>query len=176
MQWIGRIESRDKQCKIDQIKAEKVLQETIAQISFPILSSYPVFIDCFLVSPFTIARLNRAYLHHAGPTDVITFSYWEELKKGDMGVISLDEEKVVGEIFVAPAVAARRCGEYGCSFAEELWLYVIHGLLHLAGFDDQTPEDCLQMQVEQKKIIESIKRTQSLEEIVKWIPRIGSKL
>lgn len=76
-----------------------------------------------------IHTLNREHLEHDWPTDVISF------------VFENDGDKVDGEIIVSIDTATRVSKDAGWSPADELLLYVIHGLLHLAGLDDIEPED-----------------------------------
>lgn len=81
-------------------------------------------ISVAVVDDPTIAELNRRYLDHEGPTDVLSFL----LEQGPGGL--------EGEVVTSAATALRRAGEFGWSAGEELILYVIHGTLHLAGYDD----------------------------------------
>ena len=81
-------------------------------------------VSIVIVDDRTIHRLNRRFLSHDEPTDVITFSLNDH---GD----SLD-----GEIVVSADTAERAAEEFGWTMADELLLYVIHGALHLAGYDD----------------------------------------
>jgi probable rRNA maturation factor len=78
-----------------------------------------------MVDAPTMRALNRRFLRHHGLTDVLSFRY--------------DEEPVVGEILVSPAFARRYADDHGVPYRQELARYVIHGLLHWAGHDDQTP-------------------------------------
>ena len=80
-----------------------------------------------LVGEREMARINRAYLGHEGSTDVITFDH------GSAG------RRLHGELFVSVADAVRQGGEFGVPWTEELLRYVIHGALHLAGYDDLSP-------------------------------------
>jgi probable rRNA maturation factor len=80
-----------------------------------------------------MARVHREFLGIPGPTDVITFPY--------------------GEIVVCASVAATRCVEFGHTVTEELALYCIHGLLHLAGHDDRNRSDAARMHRAQEKIL-----------------------
>jgi probable rRNA maturation factor len=73
-------------------------------------------ISVMIVSDRRIASLHRQFLNESGPTDVITFSH--------------------GEIFIGAETARRHAREFGNPLTHELRLYVIHGLLHLHGFDD----------------------------------------
>lgn len=81
----------------------------------------------YLVGAPEMARLNETFLRHEGPTDVITFDYRERAEPGPHG-----------EILVCLDVAVEQAGRYGTSWTSELLRYVIHGLLHLQGFDDRT--------------------------------------
>ncbi|MCL2304342.1 MAG: rRNA maturation RNase YbeY [Planctomycetaceae bacterium] len=79
----------------------------------------------------TIYNLNRDFLQHDYPTDVISFQTESEPENGYLE----------GEVIVSAEMAQNRAPEFGWSVKEELILYVIHGLLHLVGFDDMTAED-----------------------------------
>lgn len=76
----------------------------------------------------TIHQINNQYLQHDYPTDVISF------------VFDRQGETLHGEIVVSSDTAAASCAEYGWSEADELLLYVVHGALHLVGYDDKSPE------------------------------------
>src|SRR5947209_17588936 len=75
-------------------------------------------------------RLNRQYLQHDYPTDVLSF-----VLDQDARAKSLD-----GQIIVSSDYAAREAPRYGWTVDDELLLYVIHGTLHLVGHDDTTTE------------------------------------
>src|SRR5262245_25750843 len=78
-----------------------------------------------------IHALNRKFLQHDEPTDVITFPY------SSPRAASLE-----GDIAISTETAIRAAEERGHSVADELVLYVIHGVLHLCGFDDQDESAC----------------------------------
>ena len=82
-----------------------------------------------IVDDPTIHRLNHKHLDHDWPTDVISF------------VFDNDAGNVDGEIIASLDTAARMALQAGWPTTDELLLYVIHGLLHLAGLNDITPED-----------------------------------
>lgn len=75
-----------------------------------------------------IHELNRRFLNHDEPTDVLSFAL--EQRSG----------YVEGEIVVSADTAASRAVEFNWPPEDELLLYVVHGTLHLAGYDDKTPE------------------------------------
>lgn len=73
----------------------------------------------------TMRRINRDYRDIDRTTDVLSFSYLDESGTGG----------VIGEIFVSPAVARRQAAEAGCDLEEEVSRLVLHGLLHVLGYD-----------------------------------------
>jgi rRNA maturation RNase YbeY len=77
----------------------------------------------------TVHRLNREFLDHDYPTDVLSFAL-------DDGATS--EGIVDGEVYVDLDTAAERAPEFGTTFEGEARRYVVHGLLHLMGYDDAT--------------------------------------
>ena len=78
-----------------------------------------------------IQVLNRRFLRHDRPTDVLSFRYDGHPSNGHAGI--------VGEIFIAPALARAYARRHGLAYDEELARYVVHGLLHWLGHDDATP-------------------------------------
>ena len=91
----------------------------------------PRGIGIVLADHAEVLRLNRAYLGHDYETDVLSFS--------------LDETGpaqgfVEGEVIVDLDTAAERAAEFGTTYRREALRYVAHGLLHLCGYDDATPE------------------------------------
>lgn len=79
----------------------------------------------------TVHDLNRTYLDHDYPTDVVSFSLDEEAAAS--GVID-------GEVYVDLDMAAERAPEFDAGFEEEVCRYALHGVLHLMGHDDATDE------------------------------------
>jgi probable rRNA maturation factor len=86
------------------------------------------------VDDATIHRLNKRYLDHDEPTDVLTFPLSEP-----------GSRKLSGELVIGAEVAKRESEEAGHDVQAELGLYVIHGLLHLCGFDDHDPREAAAM-------------------------------
>ena len=77
----------------------------------------------------TIHQLNKRYLDHDEPTDVLSFPLSESGAK-----------PLAGELVIGAEVAKAQAEGRGHALEAELALYVIHGLLHLCGYDDKTPE------------------------------------
>lgn len=77
----------------------------------------------------TIHRLNRQYLDHDYATDVLSF------------LLERTEDDLDGEVIVSADTARASAADFDWSPADELLLYVIHGVLHLAGYNDILPEE-----------------------------------
>jgi probable rRNA maturation factor len=93
-----------------------------------------VGVDISILGSRAMAKVHRDFLNIPGATDVITFPY--------------------GEILVCAHIAAARAPEFAHSTTEELALYIIHGLLHLSGFDDLTPAEAEKMAATQQEILQ----------------------
>ncbi len=75
-----------------------------------------------------MSELNRRYLRHHGPTDVISFGLQRSGKRG----------AVVGDIYICPEVARDNAKRQGVPIAEEVLRLVVHGTLHVLGHDHPT--------------------------------------
>ncbi len=85
-------------------------------------------ISLAIVDDPTIHVLNRKYLEHDYETDVLSF------------LLSDEAEPIDGEVIVSVDTAAREADQFGWTTIDELLLYVIHGTLHLVGYDDKSDE------------------------------------
>ena len=90
-------------------------------------------ISVLIVSDRKIASLHKQFMNESGPTDVITFQH--------------------GEIFISAEMARRNARRFKNSLGQELRLYLVHGLLHLHGFDDRDPANARKMEAVQRKIL-----------------------
>lgn len=82
------------------------------------------------VTPRRMAALNREHLGHPGPTDVISFGFTR----------ATDADPVIGDIYICPDVARRAAAERGIGVREELTRLVIHGTLHILGYEHPEAE------------------------------------
>ena len=79
-----------------------------------------------------ILDVNQQYLQHDYFTDIITFDYCE----GD---------RLSGDLFISVDTVRENALEYGTEFIDELNRVIVHGILHLIGYDDHTDEDIAEM-------------------------------
>ena len=90
-------------------------------------------VHVLLISDRKMGELHRRFMQIAGPTDVITFDH--------------------GEIFISVETAKRQARSHKTSLGHELRLYLVHGLLHLRGFDDADPAGRRSMERAQERIL-----------------------
>ena len=94
-----------------------------------------------------IHAVNRQFLNHDYPTDVISFvlecSLPEPLpsSSSDNGIRRGAWKSIEGEVVISAETAASNADKYGTDPQHELALYLVHGLLHLCGYDDLTPKE-----------------------------------
>jgi probable rRNA maturation factor len=95
----------------------------------------------FVDSPH-IHRLNKQYLDHDEPTDVLTFPYSAPGSK-----------KLEGEVVIGAEVAAENAADRGHAVGLELLLYVVHGCLHLCGFTDTDAKSAAEMRAKEREYL-----------------------
>lgn len=100
-----------------------------------------------IVDDAEMGRLNRQFLGHDGPTDVLSF----DLSDGP----GPDEGRVF-DLLVNGELAAREAARRGHGAEAELALYITHGLLHNLGFSDATAEQAGQMHEAEDEILRSL--------------------
>jgi probable rRNA maturation factor len=92
-------------------------------------------IEATIVANRVIAKVHRQFFRDPAPTDVITFPY--------------------GEILIGAGVVSENASRFGHGASEEAAYCVIHGLLHLAGWDDQTESEAKDMARKQEQIFKT---------------------
>jgi probable rRNA maturation factor len=98
-----------------------------------------LLVEISIVSDKEIARVHGEFLDDPTPTDVITFHH--------------------GEIIISADTAERQGREHKHPFDHELALYLIHGLLHLAGWDDHEKTEAREMAKRQQSILRNALET-----------------
>jgi probable rRNA maturation factor len=134
------IYNRQRAIKIDlaglQSFAERALELALKSRAKKIRARKLARVDVILISDRRMSELHRRFMQIDGPTDVITFQH--------------------GEIFISVQTAQRQARKFRCSLQDELRLYLVHGLLHLRGFDDKNPSNARIMRVRQARIAREI--------------------
>ncbi|PQO41563.1 rRNA maturation RNase YbeY [Blastopirellula marina] len=121
---------------------EAVRQALAAVFAGESIDAYEVSVA--LVDDAEIHEVNNRFLQHDYPTDVVTFN------------LSSDDDLLEGEIVISCQYAAAEAEKYQWPAEHETLLYVIHGGLHLAGYDDHEEEDRLTMRRLERVYLEKI--------------------
>ena len=90
-----------------------------------------------------LKKINIKYLNHDFFTDVITFDY-------------SNEKLLFGDIYISTERVKENAKIYGSSFNEELFRVIIHGVLHLCGFNDKTEEQKTLIRAKENEFLSSI--------------------
>ena len=104
-------------------------------------------VNVYLTGNREIREINRKFLNHNFETDVISFGRAE---RGFLG----EEENYLGDVVVSAQMAKQTAKELKVPFKEELGRYLVHGTLHLLGYDDHAPKDKRRMFKRQEAILE----------------------
>lgn len=107
-----------------------------------------------LVGATAMARVNATYLGHPGSTDVITFDHGATPDPGRKAGARLH-----GEMFLCVDDALAQARVFRTTWTEEIVRYLLHGLLHLRGFDDLTPAARRVMKREENRLVRAAART-----------------
>ncbi|MFD1393996.1 rRNA maturation RNase YbeY [Lacticaseibacillus jixianensis] len=106
-----------------------------------------------IVSDEEIHRINKQYRDTDRVTDVISFAIEDGEQETLIGFPDMPEN--IGDLFIDPDQVARQAKDFGHSFERELGYTVVHGFLHLNGYDHIKPEDEAVMIPLQEKILDA---------------------
>lgn len=101
-------------------------------------------INFIFTSDKYLLKINKEYLSHKYYTDIITFNYCEN-------------EIISGDIFISIETVKNNSSRFNVTIIEELHRVIIHGILHLLGFDDQSDEEKAVMREKENYYLERLK-------------------
>lgn len=106
------------------------------------------YINIIVVTPAEIAKLNKTYRGKEGATDILTFPYRDTVEKAT---------DIAGEIYLCLEKIQYYAAEREVSYAEQLNYIIVHGLVHMMGYDHETEKDTQKMEIIEDKIIRLLK-------------------
>ena len=124
-------------------------------------------IDVFLVGIRRMRRLNSVFTGRARATDVLAFDYRTVATPEP----TVGEPGPVAEIFVCPEMAFEAVRRYRTTLPCEVMRYIVHGLLHLAGFDDHDAEARRRMRQAERRALASAARIAPCRALLEVCPR-----
>jgi probable rRNA maturation factor len=113
--------------------AKRALAASMQEAKLRAGAEFPHEIHVLLISDEKMSSLHQQFLNQTGPTDVITFQH--------------------GEIFISVPTARRQAREFGTSLVGEIQLYIVHGLLHLVGFNDLSSRQQRSMRAAEARVL-----------------------
>lgn len=133
---------------VDSADLERAAQQALVSAGRPQAQA-----TILLTDDVSIQELNRRYAGVDAPTDVLSFSAWE----GDPGfVVAPEMAAYLGDIVISVPYAARQAAAVGRALDAELRLLVVHGILHLLGYDHATDAEEAIMWEKQRSILEDL--------------------
>ena len=131
-----QIANRQKTLPLDRRRIRRAIQAIVKDAHIT-----DAQISVTVVDDALIAKLHEEFLHDPSPTDVLSF------------LLERSEQALEGEVVVSADTARASAPQYGCTAEDELLLYVIHGTLHLVGYDDTTPRKRAVMRKKEQQYI-----------------------
>ena len=142
------IANRQRVKKID----SRALKKTVGEL-FTELKITEVELGIHLVGAKEMARVNWDFLQHTGSTDVITFDHHETPSR-----VTQHPSHIHGELFICVDDAVKQAKEFGTNWQSEVVRYIVHGILHLLGYDDLKPELRRVMKREENRLVRLLGR------------------
>jgi probable rRNA maturation factor len=110
-----------------------------------------------LIAAPEMTRLNEKFLRHQGSTDVITFDYSDAGRQTPAA-----RRQLHGEIFICVDEAILQAHKFGTRWQSEIVRYLVHGILHLLGYDDSHAGERRKMKREEDRRVRELSRRFSL--------------
>jgi probable rRNA maturation factor len=129
--------NRQRRVRVSVGELEKFLAQAAKRLGLPADA-----LGVCLVPNAQMTRWNRAYRGKRGPTDVLSFpaDAERERENGRRGVHSFSRTRYLGDIAISPEVARSNARRFGRTCDEEIRVLILHGMLHLLGYDHETDE------------------------------------
>lgn len=147
------IANRQRTKKINSLRLKQIIGALFAELE---ISEAELGIN--LVGAKEMARVNWQFLHHEGSTDVITFDHLTS----EFGIRN---SELHGELFICVDDAVAQAKEFKTRWQSEVVRYVVHGVLHLLGYDDLKPDLRRKMKREENRLVRRLENRFSLAQL-----------
>lgn len=143
--------------EVDIIDQQKKLLLEISQIRLIVrsilrhLKIHDAQLSFVFVSSQKIRALNKKYLNRPHATDVLAFDF-----RSESAMAGESPAAVSGEIIISTDAVRQNARHFKSSIAAELVLYMVHGVLHLVGYDDHNPRDVSQMRAKEEDVMRAL--------------------
>ena len=176
----GDLSLQNRQCAraVDLRQLRRITNTLLVEL----LSADNFELGVHLVAMTEMTRLNQSFLHHAGSTDVITFDYATAVRRVSQRAsrnkprhanpLAPSPRNLHGEIFICLDEALTQSRKYRTSWQAELVRYLVHGLLHLHGFNDSQTAARRKMKHEENRLLRELARRFPLSKLRRQ-PRVA---
>lgn len=134
---------------LDLAELRSLAEMTLAEEGYPAETQVTVL----LVDDDEMTGYNRRFLHREGPTDVLAFPVEQLLP----GIVPEHDPSgpplMIGDVIISPSYVRRQADEHGVPFAAEMALMVVHGILHLLGYDHSDDGDAERMERRERDLL-----------------------
>jgi probable rRNA maturation factor len=135
---------------VDGSQAEKIIRQVLRDEGVP----SPYEVSLAITDSETVQRLNREYRGIDEPTDVLAFYMLPQKGADSSFALPPDGVTRLGEVIISYPQAVAQAKEQGHSTERELALLIIHGILHLLGYDHQEPEEESRMRKRERELLQ----------------------
>ncbi len=133
------------------------LRGVAEQVLLALGASADAELGLFIATGERVKRLNRDYLGRDEPTDVLAFSAREEVGGTHPPFVPPPDGVLhLGEVIISYPQAVIQAAEYQHSVKREILILIVHGVLHLLGYKDETPEQEFAMRAREARILSHI--------------------
>lgn len=136
-------------CNVEKLTAD-------ATLILKLLKYEDFDLGILLTTENSIQNYNRDYRGKYKPTDVLSFPYHTELKAGKRIKVTMDEDKNLGDLIMAPAYIAKDAVRLGISFDSRMQYLLVHGICHLLGYDHIEDADYAVMDKKEKFLLKKL--------------------
>jgi probable rRNA maturation factor len=109
----------------------------------------PAELSILLADDATVHELNRTYRDTDAPTDVLSFA----LGEGDDFAQPEGAARHLGDVVISVETARRQATEYKLALQDEVSHLLVHGILHLLGYDHEEPDDAQTMRLQEERVL-----------------------
>jgi probable rRNA maturation factor len=133
---------------------DKLAERVLGRVAIEKGLDEDVEVGVLWVDDSYIRTLNQTYRGLDCPTDVLSFALQEQSEDEPDVLDDPFKEMLLGDIIISLETAERQAVEFGHSLEREVGFLLVHGVLHLLGFDHQAETECLLMRQEEEKILD----------------------
>src|SRR5690606_19176705 len=134
----------------------QALPEVAREALSPEWDPVEVEIGLILVDDEAIAELNEQYRSVAGPTDVLSFPLFTKDELAQIAAepgLHPERPLLLGDVVISVETARRQAEEYGHSFGRELAFLLVHGVLHLLGYEHDDEASRAEMRAKEEAVL-----------------------